>query len=91
MALALTLTLTGTLGSQVLKRVGTHLAVTTAIATAVAVAFWCAREGLLPEDIARLVEGTAIPLFPHSAAGSVLGLLLAFRTSQVVPSKRVSY
>lgn len=74
--------LKGTLSSQVLQRVGTHLAVTTGIAVAVALAFGCAREGLLPEELARLVEGTAIPLFPHSAAGSVLGLLLAFRTSQ---------
>ena len=61
---------------------GAHLAVTTGIAVAVALAFGCAREGLLPEELARLVEGAAIPLFPHSAAGSVLGLLLAFRTSQ---------
>ena len=74
--------LKGTLSSQVLQRVGAHLAVTTGIAVAVALAFGCAREGLLPEELARLVEGAAIPLFPHSAAGSVLGLLLAFRTSQ---------
>ena len=65
-----------------LQRVGAHLAVTTGIAVVVALAFGCAREGLLPEELARLVEGAAIPLFPHSAAGSVLGLLLAFRTSQ---------
>jgi len=74
--------LKGTLGSQVLKRVGTHLAVTTLIATVVAGTFGAARQGLLPDELALLVEGTAIPLFPHSAAGSVLGLLLAFRTSQ---------
>ena len=64
------------------QRVGTHLAVTTLIATVVAGTFGAARAGLLPDELALLVEGTAIPLFPHSAAGSVLGLLLAFRTSQ---------
>ena len=43
--------LKGTLSSQVLQRVGAHLAVTTGIAVAVALAFGCAREGLLPEAI----------------------------------------
>ena len=68
--------------SKVLQRVGGHLAATTVFATLVALAFGASRQGWVPEEVGRLIEATSIPLFPHEAVGSFIGLLLAFRTSQ---------
>lgn len=74
--------LAGTLSSRVLKRVGNHLIWTTVAASLVAAAFEAAHQGLISPELSQLVEASAIPLFPHEAVGSFIGLLLAFRTSQ---------
>jgi putative membrane protein len=68
--------------SRVLERVSGHLAATIAVAAFISIAFGAAQQGSLPPDLAAAVQACALPALPFEAIGSIIGLLLAFRTGQ---------
>ena len=68
--------------SRVLERIQGHLTATICAAAAVSLAYEGAELGSLPTEVAAIVQGCALPALPHEAVGSIIGLLLAFRTGQ---------
>ena len=71
-----------TSSSRVLDRISGHLWFTIAVASFVVLAFEAAKLEMLPSAVSAAVLQTALPTLPHEAVGSIIGLLLAFRTSQ---------
>ena len=66
--------------SRVLTQISGHLSSTIVVAAVIAVAFQAASVGSLPEPLGAAVR--ALPSLPHEAVGSIIALLLAFRTGQ---------
>jgi len=68
--------------SRVLTQISGHLSSTIVVAAVIAVAFQAASVGSLPEPLGAAVRACALPSLPHEAVGSIIALLLAFRTGQ---------
>ena len=66
--------------SRVLTQISGHLSSTIVVAAVIAVAFQAASVGSLPEPLGAAVR--ALRSLPHEAVGSIIALLLAFRTGQ---------
>ncbi len=68
--------------SLVLERISGHLIATILVAVFVSILFGAAQQGMLPQEAADAVFACKLPALPHEAVGSIIGLLLAFRTGQ---------